>query len=206
MIYFFLTGTLLGLTAGIAPGPLLTLVVSETLQHNVRSGIRVALAPLVTDLPIILLSVLLLAKLADFNGALGVLSLGGALFLLLLGTQNLCQAVPVQHFSDDSSRSLGKGILVNFLSPHPYLFWISVGTPLMLRAYGQSLEAAVVFICAFYGCLIGSKIVLAVLVERSRQFLVGPIYLAAIRGLGLILLILAFMLFYDGLNLLGVFA
>ena len=45
-------GILLGLSAGFAPGPLLTLVIAQTLKHNVREGIKVALAPLISDFPI----------------------------------------------------------------------------------------------------------------------------------------------------------
>ncbi|MCW8858140.1 MAG: LysE family transporter, partial [Deltaproteobacteria bacterium] len=89
MISYLAMGVVLGLSAGFAPGPLMTLVVSETLQHNTRSGIKVALAPLVTDLPIVLFSLLILAKLAEFQVVLGIISLGGAVFLLLLGWQSL---------------------------------------------------------------------------------------------------------------------
>jgi hypothetical protein len=51
MIHFLTIGIILGLSAGFAPGPLLTLVISETLQHNINSGVKVALAPIITDLP-----------------------------------------------------------------------------------------------------------------------------------------------------------
>ena len=44
----------LGLAAGVSPGPLLALVVSATLERGFGAGLRVASAPLVTDLPIIL--------------------------------------------------------------------------------------------------------------------------------------------------------
>ena len=57
---FLLTGALLGLSGGLAPGPLLTLVANETLRHGARAGIGVALAPLLTDLPIVLITVGLL--------------------------------------------------------------------------------------------------------------------------------------------------
>jgi len=57
MLNFLTIGTLLGLSAGLAPGPLLTLVISETLQHDIKSGVKVALAPFITDLPIIILTV-----------------------------------------------------------------------------------------------------------------------------------------------------
>lgn len=56
MIDFLTIGAALGLSAGLAPGPLLTLVISETLQHGVKSGVKVALAPVITDLPITLLT------------------------------------------------------------------------------------------------------------------------------------------------------
>jgi len=41
---FLSAGFLLGLSGGLAPGPLLTLVASETLRHGVRVGIGAALA------------------------------------------------------------------------------------------------------------------------------------------------------------------
>ncbi|OGT32916.1 MAG: hypothetical protein A2W28_01290 [Gammaproteobacteria bacterium RBG_16_51_14] len=55
MIYFLVTGAVLGISAGLAPGPLLALVVTETLKHGIRTGVRVALVPVCTDLPIIFL-------------------------------------------------------------------------------------------------------------------------------------------------------
>jgi len=53
MTNFLTIGIMLGTSAGFAPGPLLTLVISESLQHGVKSGAKVALAPIITDLPII---------------------------------------------------------------------------------------------------------------------------------------------------------
>jgi len=74
MIGFLTIGLILGLSAGIAPGPLLTLVISETLRHDVKAGIRVALAPIITDAPVIILTILLSASLSEFNVILGGIS------------------------------------------------------------------------------------------------------------------------------------
>ncbi|MCD6581048.1 MAG: LysE family transporter [Desulfuromusa sp.] len=204
MINFLVIGIILGLSAGFAPGPLLALVVSETLQHNIRSGIKVALAPIVTDLPIILISLFILAKLSNFHTAMGIISLGGGLFLLLLGYQSLkTQGVDLE-VQVASPKSLSKGILTNFLSPHPYLFWLSVGAPTMTSAMNSYPFAGVAFIGGFYFCLVGAKIVVAILTGKSRSFLTGNSYRAMIRCLGLFLIILAGKLFYDGLTLLQV--
>ncbi len=204
MINFFIIGAILGLSAGFAPGPLLALVVSETLQHNIRAGIKVALAPIVTDLPIVVVSLLILAKLSNFHAALGVISLGGGLFLLLLGYQSLKVQGVALNVQEVSPKSLRKGILTNFLSPHPYLFWLAVGAPTMTNAMNSHPFAGVAFIGSFYFCLVGSKIGLAVLVGKAKSFLNGSTYLAIIRCLGVLLVVLAGVLFYDGLKLLQI--
>ncbi|MFA6111330.1 MAG: hypothetical protein WDA75_21445 [Candidatus Latescibacterota bacterium] len=38
-------GLLLGLSAGVAPGPLTALILSETLRHGRAAGLRLALVP-----------------------------------------------------------------------------------------------------------------------------------------------------------------
>jgi threonine/homoserine/homoserine lactone efflux protein len=68
---FLLSGIIFGLTLGVAPGPLLTLVISETLKHNRKEGIKVAIAPIITDLPIVLVTLLILSKMSNFDPILG---------------------------------------------------------------------------------------------------------------------------------------
>jgi len=205
MLSFLIIGTILGLAAGFAPGPLLALVVSETLQHDIKAGIKVALAPILTDLPIIVITVFSLAKLARLQNILGVISITGACFILCLGIKNITSKGA--DITEDSStpRSLQKGILVNALSPHPYLFWFSVGAPTTIKALEQSQASAVFFIVSFYVLLVGSKIVLAILTGKSRTFLQGNSYIFIMRLLGLILIVLAGIFFRDGLHLLGIY-
>ena len=204
MIHYLTIGTILGLSAGLAPGPLLALVVSETILHDIRAGIKVALAPLVTDPPIILLTVFILSRLSGFHGILGVISLVGGCLVMGMGIQGLKAKGLEFDIQKARPRSLLKGILVNFLSPHPYLFWLSVGSPIMTRANDQHIFMAAAFVISFYVLLIGSKIVLAVLVGKSKTFLKGRAYIYTMKFLGLALCALAIFLFKDGLSLLGI--
>lgn len=203
MIHFLTVGTVLGLSAGFAPGPLLTLVISETLQHGVKAGVKVALAPILTDLPIIILTLLALSKLSNFYGTLGIITLLGGCFVLYMGYEGIRSRGLDPLLSEEAPKSLAKGILTNALSPHPYLFWFSVGAPTMTKAMSQNLAAPSAFILSFYVCLVGSKILLAILVGRSKAFLTGKSYVYTIRILGFVLCALAMVLFYDGLRLLG---
>ncbi|OAD20445.1 lysine exporter protein LysE/YggA, partial [Candidatus Thiomargarita nelsonii] len=86
----------------------------------------------------------------------------------------------------------------------PYLFWLSVGAPTMTKAISVNIIAPLAFICSFYTLLVGSKILLAILVGKSKSFLCGNVYIYTMRFLGLALVVLAFSLFYDGLKLLEI--
>ncbi len=101
--------------------------------------------------------------------------------------------------------ALVKGVLVNVLSPHPYLFWISVGAPLVHRAMAVSVLAAGAFIAGFYLFLVGSKIALALVVAPVQDCHQGPGLWGDHAGLGGVLCLLAVMLVKDGLRLLEVF-
>ena len=198
MISFIIAGTLLGLSAGFAPGPLLTLVITETLQHNTRAGIKVALAPVITDLPIIALCVFILEKLSHLNTVLAVISVTGGIVVFLMGLQGIKTRGASIDLVAVKERSLLKGIAVNALSPYPYLFWLSVGSPIMMKAYDLSLLAAVLFVGLFYLLLVGAKLFLAILTGRSKGFLSGRGYLITMKVLGLLLVIFSFYLFREG--------
>ena len=203
MIEYLGKGALLGLAAGFAPGPLLVLVISETLRHSIKDGIKVSAAPLLTDVPILLISLFILAKLSAMKVLLGVISMCGGLFILYLGYEGLrLKGVHIEA-TEPGSNSLRKGILTNALNPHPYVFYMTVGGPIFLRALDQGMVSAASFFCSFLLFLVGSKVGLALLTERSRSFLRGPVYLWIMRGLGLCLILFSLTLLREGLKLLG---
>jgi threonine/homoserine/homoserine lactone efflux protein len=204
VIYFLTIGTVLGLSAGFSPGPLLALVISETLRHGMQAGVRVALAPIITDLPIILLTLLVLSKLSHFHNVLGAISLAGGLFILSMGWQSIRTRGIDMNIGDAAPKSLSKGVVANALNPHPYLFWFSVGAPAMAKALSLHINALLAFLVSFYAFLVGSKILLAVLIGRSRSFLTGRAYISTMRILGLILIVFALALFHEGLTLLKI--
>ena len=202
MIQYLTMGVLLGFSAGLTPGPLLTLVVSETLSYNIRAGIKVAVAPLITDLPIIIVAVLILSRLSGSQGILGAISLIGGVLVLTMGIHGMKTKGLAMDISKAAPRSLTKGILVNALSPHPYIFWLSVGGPAMTKAVDRHILAPAAFLLGFYLLMVGSKMVLAVLAGKSKAVLMGRGYVLTMRCLGFLLCVLAVFLFKDSIRLL----
>jgi threonine/homoserine/homoserine lactone efflux protein len=196
-----LSGLLLGLSSGWAPGPLFTLVLAQTLQHGPREGCRVALAPLLTDLPIILLALGLAARLSQVQAWLGILSCVGGLYIFHLAWESLRAKAPGAGTAQTEPRSWRKGILTNLLNPSPWLFWITVGAPALSKAMTDSRAAACVFIGSFYLLLVGSKLLLALVAGRSRLFLSGPVYRRILQGLGALLVLFGLNMLYEGWRL-----
>ncbi len=203
MLEFLSAGILLGLAAGFVPGPLLVLVISETLRHNIKAGIKVSIAPLITDIPIIAISLLALNRLANFKAILGFISIFGGLFILYLGYESLKTKGVELNLSSLSPNSFRKGVITNALNPHPYVFYMTVGAPIIYKGINRNILSALLFVGTFIIFLVGSKVLLAMVVEKSRSFLQGSVYIWVMRILGVLLLFFSIVLFRDGLKLFG---
>jgi threonine/homoserine/homoserine lactone efflux protein len=189
-VHAFLLGISLGLGAGVAPGPLLAVVIRSTLEGGFAAGARVACGPLLTDLPIIAVAAVLAASLPD--EALAGLGLVGGLFLLWIGADALRDdPAPVEAavggaVGGTASGSLRRGAVVNLLNPHPWVFWIAVGVPVL--GDGSTAQAAL-FLAAFYLMLIGAKLAVAAALGAGRERLLrGSGYRWALRGSGVLLI------------------
>lgn len=192
------SGFLLGLSSGLAPGPLMALVLAQTLQHGAREGCKVALVPLLTDAPIILLAWLLAAKLAALQMWLGVLSMAGGAFVVYLAVDTFRARLPGAEAATGQPRSWIKGVLVNLLSPYPWLFWLTVGAATLAKTIADSWLAVAVFLTGFYVMLVGSKVLLALVTARSRVFLTGRAYRWIMQMLGVLLTGFAGLLLREG--------
>jgi threonine/homoserine/homoserine lactone efflux protein len=205
VLEYLATGVVLGLAAGFAPGPLLALILAQSIRYGTREGLKVAAAPLITDVPIVILATALVVAAAEAaGGLLGAISLAGAAFVTHLGIESI-RATGVQAGRpDEAPRSWSRGALVNALSPHPYIFWITVGAPMLIRAWAEGPLAAAAFLAGFYACLVGAKMLLAVIAGRSGGRLRGRGYRAVMVILGALLLVFAVRLAGEGLRLLGI--
>lgn len=195
MLTYLSLGVLLGTTAGISPGPMMTLVISQSLRFGVREGLKIALAPLLSDLPIVLISWALLSRVAGFDRLLGIISIAGAIFLLLIAAESWRSELGDQKADDVPPRSLSRGILANTLNPHPWLFWLTVGAPTLVTAGGLINSTA--YIAGFYFCLVGAKLIVATVVGHYRQRLNPHHHRLILRGLALILVVIALRLIID---------
>jgi threonine/homoserine/homoserine lactone efflux protein len=202
---FLISGILLGFASGISPGPLLAMTISESLQHGSRAGIKVAVSPFITDILIVSVILFFLLKFENYDPVIAMISLAGSFYLIYLGISSLRTKSVDIDIKTVKTDSLKKGVIVNFLSPHPYLFWIAIGGPILFKTLDAGVSSSFLFVAGFYALLVGSKIVIAMLVGKSRNFLRSNYYLYIIRSMGLVYVVFAFYFLKQGLELLDLY-
>jgi len=128
-------------------------------------------APLLSDGPIVVLVLGILSRAS--GGLLRTVQVAGGMFLLYLALQALRAAR-----TDTSSAALSgsnqtfyHAILMNFLSPGPYIFWSTVTGPMFLKAWSTSAAAAMAFLGGFYALLIGGFMVFVWLAGTAMKLL-----------------------------------
>jgi threonine/homoserine/homoserine lactone efflux protein len=197
---YFLQGLALGFGSGISPGPFLALVIAASLRGGFRNGAIVALSPLITDAPIIVVCVTVLSKAP--SGGVAALSIAGAGVLSWYAYEAFrdartasLSAMRVGATSvQPASHALRQGVIANFLNPSPWMFWITIGGPLLAAAWQHGVVASAAFLLPFYGLLVGSKVAIAGAVGAGRSRLSDVGYRRLLTGAGLLLVGLALSL------------
>ena len=200
---WLIAGVLLGAVEGFKPGPLQTLVITETLKRDWKAGLKVTLAPLVTDGPIILLCALVVSSLSNYGQFFAFISFAGAIFLLYMAYETfIIDEVQIDEGNSGNSGNspFYKGIITNLLNPNPYVYWTLIGSPFLIKAFEEDAFMPFVFLFSFFLTFILCKTFTAILVGRSRTFLSSRSYFLILKILALILVVFALIFIQTGLS------
>lgn len=204
MLTALFAGLSIGLGSGVAPGPLTGLAISTTLRSGLGPGLRIAVAPLISDSVIILLSLTLVSQLPD--GGIKVLGIVGGIVVAAFGLEILWSAhkmgdTEVQMGSEKPTKLhrlpvLAQGALINVLNPAPWIFWITAGSTILIGFWRESPTQAIVFLLAFYLTLVGAKIAIVVSLAATRHRMNARTYRLILTGSGILLLLTAGVLIF----------
>lgn len=194
MFNYLLQGAVLGLTAAAQPGPFQAYLLSQVAQNGWRRTLPAALAPLISDGPIIALVLLVLNQVPEWMQR--GLSIAGGLFIVHLAWgagrrawqqwRNLqfasAEVKPIQ----TSSQSLWRAALMNALNPNPYIYWSLVTGPILLRGWTITPAYGLGFLGGFYGTMVASLVGLILVFGLARQ--TGPRLSTILLGFSAVLL------------------
>ncbi len=177
-----ITAMVLGTFAGLAPGPYTTMVAGTALEKGFKAGFLLALTPLVTDVVPMLFSALLLDRLGEL--ALTMLGITGGAIIIVVGLRFLREhssrgpLLPPKEGDRleatgqrRQSALAGHVIASTLLNPSPWLFWLIIASPLLLRAWNRSPGEGVLFAGLIFLTNITTASLLAWLASHSRKLL-----------------------------------
>ena len=188
MWLYLLQGIGYGLAAASQPGPFQTYLISQTLTRGWKRTLPAALAPLVSDGPIILICVLVLSQVPVWMQR--ILYIAGGLFILYLayGTydswKNFDSRLP--SLETGTQQSILKAALMNALSPGPYIFWTLVTGPILLKGWRETPVNGIGFLIGFYVTLISSLAALILIFGTAAKL--GPKFNRMLLGISAIAL------------------
>ena len=176
MFYFVSQGVSIGFAAGAQPGPFTSFLIGRTLAQGWRKSIILAITPIVTDIPIVIVVLLILKQFPP--ELIRIIQLVGGLYLLWIafGMWRQYKAgqtafKPEAESSDgvSTSRTLAQGAIMGWVSPGPYIFWATINGPLLIQGLNQSVPMGIAFLLAFYGTFVAILCVYVLVFDRLRR-------------------------------------
>jgi threonine/homoserine/homoserine lactone efflux protein len=207
MLDALLIGAGFAFAAAIQPGPLQAYFLSSVLQRGWKATLPAALAPLISDGPIAVMSLFILSNIQESTAQL--LRAAGGLFLLYIaiGSFSKWKLSSLEDATPNSSRprTILQAALINFFNPNVYIAWSLVIGPSIISAWSRKPIEAVILILAFYITivLVGAAVIILLgttsflnTINRKRLILVSAILLAALGIFQLSSSVIWFTTFY----------
>jgi threonine/homoserine/homoserine lactone efflux protein len=167
-------GFLIGLTGALAPGPTLIATINASLKGGWSMGPRVTLGHMAVEL---LMVILIVAGVSVIFGAYTWFIAGlGGLALVIFGILTIREArtatidIPVEQAK--AVRPFLAGAITSISNPYFWIWWITVGSALLIGAYKGGWVLAVAFIAGHWAADMGWFTLISVSIHRGR-FILG---------------------------------
>ena len=195
MLGLAIAGATLGIVEGIKPGPLLTMVIRETLSGGLRAGLWTAAAPIFTDGPLVIFSLFAAAWIATNPSTLLAITLAGAIFLAQMGYE--CFGLEPPNMDEDAPPPTGsflRGVITNLLNPNVYVFWFLIGGPLMASAADEEILAPIAYAITFLVTIMLTEAAIAYAIHRASGNISATVYRRLLAICGIVMI--GFSLYY----------
>ncbi len=156
MLSYLIKGLSLGFYAGVLPGPTQAFILSKTIQNGWRRTLPLAMVPLVSDLPLAILFCLLVSTLPET--LIYYIQVGGGGYLIYLGIQT-CKTSQEPHGNRTEitlATSFWQTVGINLANPNVYVFWGTIGAPIVLLGWAERPISGLAFLIGMYSMLVVS--------------------------------------------------
>lgn len=188
-------GFLIGLTGALAPGPTLVATVNASLHGDWKAGLRVSLGHIVIETAIFFLIILGLATVASpYTPVIAVI---GGIALIIFGILTLAgsrTATLAQNPAQAAADPYVAGLLTSAANPYFWIWWLSVGSALLISSLAGGLLFAILFMIGHWGADTAWYTLVSFSVAKGRTLLPDRTYHLVMAACGTFLIL--FGLYY----------
>lgn len=188
-------GFLIGLTGALAPGPTLVATINAALAGNWTAGLKVSLGHIVAELVIFLLIILGLASMAGPYTT--VIAAVGGIALVIFGIMTILGSRTAT-LGAAPSRAVSSPYMAGFLTsaanPFFWIWWLSVGSALVIKTLEGGIMLAFVFMIGHWCADTGWFTFVSTGVSRGKTVIPDTTYHRIMAGCGIFLIL--FGLYY----------
>ena len=196
LVSIFLVSFAIALSGAIMPGPLLTVVISESLKHGHKTGPLMSLGHALLEVITLVLLLFSFNQLVKEPVIIKVISLTGSFILFVTGIKMLAALseleVEVKAVERKAMGLVFAGFWMSVINPYFAIWWLTIGLGLILSAQKAGWLAVVFFFLGHILADFAWYSFISSTITRGRNFLTGPLYRGVIAGCALALIVFAF--------------
>lgn len=200
-----------GLSGAIAPGPLFTATIKDSLKHGSLSGPMICIGHLLIEVPIVIglaLGVSYIINIPIVRALIGVI---GGVGLFYMGVQIIKERKKFEKVSEATLKDISKdgkkqkrdlisplktGFIFTVLNPAIFIWWATIGNSLVMRGLAIGFIGVLLLFIGHWFADLSWYSFLSFSVSKGKKFISPKVY-------EIILLVCGAFLLYLGLNFLN---
>jgi threonine/homoserine/homoserine lactone efflux protein len=188
-------GFLIGMTGALAPGPTLVATINASLAGNWTAGLKVTLGHIVIETALFFLIILGLASVASpYTTVIAVIG-GSALIVFGILTISGSRRASLSTRPETVAASpYMAGFVTSAANPYFWIWWLSVGSALLISSLEGGLLLAVIFMIGHWGADASWYVFVSTGVSKGRTILPDTTYHRIMAACGVFLVL--FGLYY----------
>ncbi len=194
----------IGLTGALAPGPTLVATVNSSLKNGWLSGPKVSLGHASVEMLIFLLILMGLSGAAESYRV--PISLIGGSALIVFGAltfRGASSATMATADSEISSNPYIAGALTSAANPYFWIWWLSVGSALLLDGLRGGVLLAVAFMIGHWSADFGWYTLVSTSIDKGRSILSERGYRYVLSACGIFLILFGLYYLSGAFNAIG---